>query len=150
MVDVSDKPISAREAVATGLVLMEYSTKERILAGAMKKGDVLFVAELAGVMGAKHTSSIIPLCHPLPLSHVSVKCSFVEENADESRARLAITATAKTTGQTGVEMEALTACTTAALTIYDMCKAIDRKITITEVHLHRKSGGKSGEYTASP
>lgn len=149
MVDVSDKPVSAREAVAGGLVLMAQSTKRRILSGTMKKGDVLSVAELAGVLGAKHTSFLIPLCHPLPLSHVSVKCEFLESDED-ANARLSITATAKTTGQTGVEMEALTACTTAALTVYDMCKAIDRQITITEIRLLQKSGGKSGDYQAAP
>lgn len=139
MVDVSGKPDTAREAMATGLVRMSPATKALALAGGGKKGDVRAVAEIAGVMAAKRTSDLIPLCHPLALSKIEVTV----EPADEG---LAVTARVKTTGPTGVEMEALTAVTVAALTVYDMCKALDKGIVIRSIQLETKSGGKSGDY----
>jgi cyclic pyranopterin phosphate synthase len=138
MVDVSAKPSTTRIAVAKGRVVMAPATLETIIAGGIGKGDVLGVARLAGIMGAKRTSDLIPLCHPLPLS--SVKVDLVPVGPDT----VEIEATAKTTGQTGVEMEALTAVTVAALTVYDMCKAIDRGMRVEAVRLVRKEGGKSG------
>jgi cyclic pyranopterin monophosphate synthase len=144
MVDVSDKAETERVAVATGSVLMERATLERIMAGGVKKGDVLSVARLAGIMGAKHTPDLIPLCHPLALTSVNV-----ELDCDRERSAIDITATCKLKGRTGVEMEALTAVAVAALTVYDMCKSIDRSMRLTEIRLLRKSGGKSGTYEAS-
>jgi cyclic pyranopterin phosphate synthase len=138
MVDVSAKPSTTRIAVAKGRVVMAPATLETIIAGGIGKGDVLGVARLAGIMGAKRTSDLIPLCHPLPLSSVKVDLVPVGPETVE------IEATAKTTGQTGVEMEALTAVTVAALTVYDMCKAIDRGMRVEAVRLVRKEGGKSG------
>lgn len=141
MVDVSDKKNTAREAVAKGTVLMELDTLKMIEKGAHKKGDVLAVAQLAGIQAAKRTADLIPLCHPLALSSVAV-----ELETDKTMSAVHITATCKITGQTGVEMEALTAVMTAALTVYDMCKAVDRGMHITDVRLVKKSGGKSGTF----
>jgi cyclic pyranopterin phosphate synthase len=140
MVDVGWKPETEREAVARGSVVMQKQTLELIKQGEVEKGDVLSVARIAGIMGAKRTSDLIPLCHPLPLDQVTVELDLDEENS-----QVQITATARTTAKTGVEMEALTAVTVAALTIYDMCKAVDRGIRIEAVRLARKRGGKSGE-----
>jgi cyclic pyranopterin monophosphate synthase len=143
MVDVSSKDESERVAVAAGSVLMEKATLEKIMAGGLKKGDVLSVARLAGIMGAKRTPDLIPLCHPLNLSSVAV-----ELTCDPARSAVDITATCKITGRTGVEMEAMTAVAVAALTVYDMCKSIDRGMRLTEIRMMRKSGGKSGTYEA--
>jgi cyclic pyranopterin phosphate synthase len=141
MVDVSSKAPSERVAVASGSVTVSKETMALIRAGQVKKGDVLSVAELAGIMGAKKTHELIPLCHPLALSAVSVSLK-----PDAARRRIGITATVKTTGPTGVEMEALTAVAVAALTVYDMCKAADRSMVLGDIRLERKSGGKSGTY----
>ena len=143
MVDVSDKPVTARTAVAEGHVRMERETFELIAEGRAKKGDVLGVARLAGIMGAKKTSELIPLCHPLPVTKVAVELTL-----DDTLPGVRIEATVKTTGQTGVEMEALTAVTTAALTVYDMAKAVDKGMQIGGIRLLLKEGGKSGRYTA--
>jgi cyclic pyranopterin phosphate synthase len=139
MVDVTGKPDTVREAVATGLVRMEAATRDLALSGDAKKGDVRATAEIAGVMAAKQTSSLIPLCHPLALSKVEVA---VEPHAKG----LAVTARVKTTGPTGVEMEALTAVSVACLTIYDMLKAADKAMVIDAVRLETKTGGKSGAW----
>jgi cyclic pyranopterin phosphate synthase len=141
MVDVSDKPATAREAVAAGLVRMAPQTLALVLSGQAKKGDVIATAEIAGVMAAKRTSDLIPLCHPLSLS--SVKVAIEPAPGGEG---LAIVARVKTTGPTGVEMEALTAVSVAALTLYDMLKAADKAMTIEAVRLLEKTGGASGEY----
>ena len=141
MVDVGGKAESMREAVARGAVRMQPATLRKIVDGAMPKGDVLAVARVAGIMAAKRTWELIPLCHPLQLTHVSVE---LEPNAAGDM--LLIAATVRTTGKTGVEMEALTAVSVAALTIYDMCKAIDRGMQITDLRLAEKRGGRSGEY----
>jgi cyclic pyranopterin phosphate synthase len=141
MVDVSAKPETERIAIAIGSVSMQPETLQLIADNAFDKGDVLAVARIAGIMGAKQTSTLIPLCHPLPLSRIAVD---FELDADADAVR--ITAEAKTTGKTGVEMEALTAVSVAALTIYDMCKAVDRGMRIEGVRLTRKSGGQSGDY----
>ncbi|HYD31015.1 MAG TPA: cyclic pyranopterin monophosphate synthase MoaC [Azospirillaceae bacterium] len=143
MVDVSAKDETERVAVAKGAVLMQPETLKLIMDGGVKKGDVLSVARLAGIMGAKRTPDLIPLCHPLALTHVSVDLT-----CDPDRNAVDITATCKLKGRTGVEMEALTAASVAALTVYDMCKAVDRGMTITDIRLVHKSGGKSGTYTA--
>ena len=140
MVDVGSKPDTRREAVARGRVVMRRETLELIRANAFEKGDVLGVARIAGIMGAKNTSSLIPLCHPLPLNKIAV-----EFDLDKDDSAVEITATARTTGKTGVEMEALTAVSIAALTIYDMCKAVDRGMRIEAVRLARKTGGQSGD-----
>jgi cyclic pyranopterin phosphate synthase len=140
MVDVSAKPATERTAIAKGSVVMKPATLEMIKQGETAKGDVLAVAQMAGIMAAKQTSHLIPLCHPLPITSVSV-----EFKLDEERSAVDITATVKTTAQTGVEMEALTAVSVAALTIYDMGKAVDRGMRIESIRLARKSGGKSGE-----
>ena len=142
MVDVSDKPATARRAVAEAFVTLEQETLTAIIDGQTTKGDVLTVAEMAGVMGAKKTSELIPLCHPLMLS--SVKVELLAEGVDAVH----ITARCKLSGQTGVEMEALTAASVAALTLYDMCKAVDRGMVIENVRLLEKLGGKSGHYKA--
>lgn len=142
MVDVGGKPITDREAVAKGSVLMERDTLNLIQTGLVKKGDVLTIAQLAGIMGAKRTAELIPLCHPLPLNKVDVELEL-----DAAQSRVNITATASTSGKTGVEMEALTAVTVAALSVYDMCKAVDRGMRISEVRLVRKQGGQSGDIT---
>ena len=143
MVDVSDKEVSQRVAVAAGSVVMAPDTMKLITEGGVKKGDVLSVARLAGIMGAKKTPDLIPLCHPLALNSVEVDLV-----CDPERNAVDITATCKVTGRTGVEMEALTAIAVAALTVYDMCKAVDRGMRITEIRLVHKSGGKSGTYDA--
>jgi cyclic pyranopterin phosphate synthase len=144
MVDVSDKAETERIAVAGGRVTMQKATLEKIMAGDMKKGDVLSVARLAGIMGAKRTPDLIPLCHPLNLTSVAVELS-----CDPDTLSVEITATTRITGRTGVEMEALTAVAVAALTVYDMCKAIDRGMQIGDIRLLHKSGGKSGTYEAA-
>ena len=143
MVDVSAKAETERVATAGGSVVMQRATLDLILAGGVKKGDVLSVAQLAGIMGAKHTPDLIPLCHPLALTSVTVELS-----CDPQRSAVDITATCKLKGRTGVEMEALTAVAVAALTVYDMCKAVDRGMRIEGVRLLHKSGGKSGTYEA--
>jgi cyclic pyranopterin monophosphate synthase len=143
MVDVSAKGETDRVATAAGSVVMQPATLKLIQGGGMKKGDVLAVARLAGIMGAKRTPDLIPLCHPLNLSSVAVKLT-----CDAKRHAVDIEATVKLKGQTGVEMEALTAVSIAALTIYDMCKAVDRGMRIENVRLVHKSGGKSGSYNA--
>ncbi len=141
MVDVSDKIATVREAVAKGSVFMEPATLKLITSRKVKKGDVLTVAQLAGIQGAKRTPDIIPLCHPIALSKVTV-----DLECDTKKSAVHITATCKVTGQTGVEMEALTAVSAAALTVYDMCKAVDRAMRITDIRLVKKSGGKSGVF----
>lgn len=145
MVDVSDKDVTARVAVAGGWVKMERETLALIEDGRARKGDVLGVARLAGIMGAKKTPDLIPLCHPLPVTKVAV-----ELTPDPALPGVRIEATVKTTGQTGVEMEALTAVSVAALTVYDMVKAVDRAMVIEEVLLLSKDGGRSGSYERSP
>ena len=144
MVDVTDKAVTERTAVAKGTVIMQPETAALISAGGVKKGDVLAVARLAGIMAAKRASELIPLCHPLPLSAVTVDLAV-----DGARNAVDITATCKVTGRTGVEMEALTAVGVAALTVYDMCKAVDRAMRITDIRLVHKSGGKSGGFEAA-
>ncbi len=139
MVDVSGKPETLREAVAAGKVVMKPETLALIQSGGLPKGDVLATARLAGIMAAKRTPDLIPLCHPLLLTHVSVEFSVREEES-----AIEITATVQSSGRTGVEMEALTAVVVAGLTIYDMCKAVDRGIRLENIRLRRKSGGKSG------
>ncbi len=141
MVDVTDKDVTDREATAAGSVLMKPETLKTIMEQGIKKGDVLSVAQLAGIMGAKRTADLIPLCHPLDLSSVTVDLT-----CDPDRNAVDITATAKITGKTGVEMEALTAVTVAALTVYDMCKAVDKGIRLADIRLIKKTGGKSGTY----
>lgn len=141
MVDVGAKPVTAREATARGRVRMAPQTLARALAGDTRKGDIRAVAEIAGVMAGKRTSDLIPLCHPLSLSSLKV-----EVTPDEANAAFVVTACAKTTAQTGVEMEALTAVSIACLTIYDMLKAIDRSMVIEDVTLVAKRGGASGDY----
>jgi cyclic pyranopterin phosphate synthase len=143
MVDVSDKAETDRIAVAGARVIMKPETLARVQAGEIAKGDVLAVARIAGIMAAKRAADLIPLCHPLALSSVEVGCTCLPATSS-----VEITATCRLKGRTGVEMEALTAASVAALTIYDMCKAIDRGMTVTDVRLLRKSGGKSGDYTA--
>ena len=143
MVDVSEKSVTERTATAEGLVLMAPETLALIEERGFKKGDVLGIAQLAGIMGAKRTSELIPLCHPLPLSSVKV-----EIEPDRERSAVVIRATCKVSGQTGVEMEALTAVSVAALTVYDMCKAVDRGMRIGEVRLLHKAGGRSGVWQA--
>jgi cyclic pyranopterin monophosphate synthase len=142
MVDVGEKPSTKRRAVATGEVRMKPETLRLIEAGEAGKGDVLGVAEIAGILAAKRTSGLIPLCHPLPLT--SVKLSLIPD-AENNRVR--IEATVETLGQTGVEMEALTAVSVAALTVYDMVKAVDRGMVIGEIRVEEKRGGRSGDWT---
>jgi len=144
MVDVSEKKETSRAATARGAVLMQPATLALLASGEMKKGDVLAVARLAGIMAAKRTAELIPLCHPLALSSIKVELAL-----DKLRNAVDIEATCKIVGRTGVEMEALTAVSVAALTVYDMCKAVDRAITITDIRLTAKSGGKSGSYEAA-
>ena len=147
MIDVSAKAQTERVASAQAKVYLQPETLEKIQRGKIAKGDVLAVAQVAGVMGAKKTPELIPMCHPIFLSAIDI--SFKEEPQPDrdGRCSLTITATAKTSGQTGVEMEAMTAVSVAALTIYDMCKAIDRSMSFTDVWLVSKAGGKSGTYT---
>ncbi|WEK43539.1 MAG: cyclic pyranopterin monophosphate synthase MoaC [Candidatus Sphingomonas colombiensis] len=141
MVDVGDKPVTRREAVATGRILMSAETAAAISEGSVVKGDVLAVARIAGIMAAKRTSDLIPLCHPLPLTRVTLDLSLGDDH-------IAATATIATDGKTGVEMEALTAVSTALLTIYDMAKALDRGMRIEGIRLLTKSGGRSGDWRA--
>jgi len=143
MVDVSDKDVTARIAVAEGHIKMAKATYETIAEGRAKKGDVLSVARLAGIMGAKKTAELIPLCHPLPITKVAVELTL---NPDLPGVR--VEGTVKTTGQTGVEMEALTAVSTACLTVYDMAKAVDKAMEIGGIRVMLKDGGKSGRYEA--
>jgi cyclic pyranopterin phosphate synthase len=143
MVDVSAKAATERVATARGSIVMQPETLARIGAGGIKKGDVLGVARIAGIMAAKRTHELIPLCHPLALTSVTVDLV-----PDAGRNAVDITATVKVNGPTGVEMEALTAASVAALTVYDMCKAIDRGMTISDIRLVHKSGGKSGVFEA--
>ncbi|HKA22917.1 MAG TPA: cyclic pyranopterin monophosphate synthase MoaC [Blastocatellia bacterium] len=139
MVDVGDKPVTTRTATASGFVRMAAATLEAIRAHRTPKGDPLEVARIAGIMAAKHTSELIPLCHNLPLTQADVRLDLKSDG-------IAITATARTDGKTGVEMEALTAASAAALTLYDMCKAIDKSMVITDIRLESKTGGRSGDY----
>jgi cyclic pyranopterin phosphate synthase len=141
MVDVSAKPDSTREATARGRILMRPETLALVERGAMEKGDVLAVAQVGGVMAAKQTGTLIPMCHPLPITGVDLRFRF-----DREASAIEIEATARIVAKTGVEMEALTAVSVAALTIYDMCKAVDRAMVIDQVRLIHKSGGKSGEF----
>jgi len=143
MVNVGDKLVTDRVAVARGEITMAATTLTRIEEGAFGKGDVLGVARLAGIMGAKQTASLIPLCHPLGLDHVAV-----DLQPDHELPGVRITATCRVTGRTGIEMEAMTAVSVAALTIYDMCKAVDRAMVIGAIRLTHKSGGKSGDFNA--
>jgi cyclic pyranopterin phosphate synthase len=143
MVDVGAKPVTERVAVASATVIMRPATLRLIAEGALPKGDVLAIARLAGIMAAKRTAELIPLCHPLALSHVDVALT---PRGTRTRGSVAIEATVRLAGRTGAEMEALTAASVAALTIYDMCKAVDRDIEITAVRLLRKEGGKSGRW----
>ena len=145
MVDVSEKQATLREATAGGAVIVNAETFGLIMRGEMKKGDVLAVAQVAGIMAAKRTSELIPMCHPIAITGVDI--SFAP---DENRSVIGITATVRCKGETGVEMEALTAASVAALTIYDMCKAAQKDIEITDIRLLRKSGGKSGDYNRIP
>lgn len=144
MVDVSDKSVTNRMAVAEGYVMMSAQTLEIATKGEAKKGDVMGIARIAGITGAKKTSDLIPLCHPLPITRVAVDLV-----PDPDLPGIRITATVKTTGQTGVEMEALTAVSVAALTVYDMLKAVEKSMTISEIRLKLKEGGKSGRYEAT-
>jgi cyclic pyranopterin phosphate synthase len=141
MVDVSDKPVTARRAVAEGLVTVSPETLSLVIDGRNAKGDVLGVAELAGVMGGKRTSDLIPLCHPLPLTDLVVSVT-----PDRAAGGLRVRAEAATTAQTGVEMEALTAVSVAALTVYDMVKGVEKGVEISSIHLVSKTGGKSGDW----
>lgn len=145
MVDVSEKPSTTRIAVAEAFIDMANMTRKKIEENAFHKGNVLSIAELAGIMGAKHTPQLIPLCHPIPLQKVEVTSEWVESSQD-GVATLRLEAVARAFYQTGVEMEALTACTTAALTVYDMCKSVDKKMVIHSIRLIYKSGGKSGTF----
>lgn len=141
MVDVSEKNDTEREAIAKGSIYMKEETLKRINDGGIKKGDVLSVAQVGAIMGAKNTSHIIPMCHPIMISGCDIRFNLDFENL-----KIDIEAVAKTVGKTGIEMEALTAVSVAALTIYDMCKAIDRGMVISDIMLMRKSGGKSGVF----
>lgn len=142
MVNVGEKPESQRIAVAAGRVLVNNETFALIQSGGMKKGDVLTVAQVAGVMGAKRTPDVIPMCHPIQINGIDLNLSL-----DEKRQSVEITASVSCNGKTGVEMEALTAVSMAALTVYDMCKAVQKDITITDIRLLKKSGGVHGEFT---
>ena len=143
MVDVSEKDVTARVATARGTVLMEPETLRLIEEGGVRKGDVISVARLAGIMGAKKTPELIPLCHPLALNSIDVDLTL-----DRDKTAIQISATCRVKGRTGVEMEALTAVSVAALTIYDMCKAVDRTMCLTDIRLVEKSGGRSGSFRA--
>lgn len=143
MVDVGTKPDTERSATAAGAVYMRPETLRLIRDGQIRKGDVLTVARVAGIMAAKRTSEIIPLCHPIPLTHIDLELAL-----DEAESAIHIRASTRTTGKTGVEMEALTAVTAAALTIYDMAKAVDRGMRIGDIRLISKQGGQHGDYTA--
>ena len=141
MVDVTEKPVTHRTAIAAGEIHMAPETLERIKAGTMKKGDVLAVAQVAGIQAAKHNWELIPMCHPLPLTGIDIAFSLCDDPC-----MVEIRATVSCTGVTGVEMEALTAVSVAALTIYDMCKAVQKDMEITNIRLLAKSGGKSGDF----
>ncbi|MCC0629267.1 cyclic pyranopterin monophosphate synthase MoaC [Clostridioides sp. ES-S-0108-01] len=141
MVDISEKDDTKRTAVATATITLSQEALEKVKNGQIKKGDVLSVAQVAGIMGAKNTSSNIPMCHQIKL----VGCDL-EFDIDDSMSAIRIFATCKSLGKTGVEMEALSACSLAALTIYDMCKAVDKKMVISNIHLVEKTGGKSGDF----
>lgn len=141
MVDVSDKAETLREAIVRGSISMKPTTFKKIMSGKIAKGDVLSVAKVAGIMAAKKTSEIIPMCHPLNLSHVEINFSPIEEES-----RIDIEAKVRIKARTGVEMEGLVAVAVAGLTIYDMCKAIDRGMVLSNIHLVKKTGGKSGTY----
>ena len=141
MVDVGDKAVTLRKAVASGYIEMHAETLQLIEQGSHKKGDVLGIARVAGIMATKRTADLVPLCHPLSLTNVAV-----EFNIDSTRNRVECEVTAQTQGQTGVEMEALTGVQVALLTIYDMCKAVDRGMVMGDIRLQHKSGGKSGEW----
>ena len=141
MVDVGEKDVTHREAVAAARVLVNRETFDLIRSGGVKKGDVLTVAQVAGILGAKRTPDLIPMCHPVPISGVDLRLTL-----DEMRCSVEITASAKCDGRTGVEMEALTAASVAALTVYDMCKAVQRDMVITDVRLLSKSGGVHGDF----
>ena len=145
MVDVAEKPISIRSALASGSISMEPNTLKAIQSNTLKKGDVIPVARLAGIQAAKRTADLIPLCHPLPLSGIDVRVTI-----DESLPGLRVEGFVRTTAQTGVEMEALTAVSVALLTIYDMAKAIDRTMVISEIVLREKRGGTKGDFTRDP
>ena len=145
MVDVGDKAVTQRTAVAEGKINMQADTLQRILQGEHKKGDVLGVARVAGVMAAKKTADLVPLCHPLQLTHVDIQL-----NVEEKEQYVHCVVEVKTAGQTGVEMEALTAVQVTLLTIYDMCKAMDRGMVMSDIRLLSKAGGKSGEWNRSP
>ncbi|HEY92857.1 MAG TPA: cyclic pyranopterin monophosphate synthase MoaC [Dehalococcoidia bacterium] len=140
MVDISQKADTEREAVARGRVMMKLATLEQIRKAGLEKGDVLSVARVAGIMAAKKTPDLIPLCHPLLIGNIVIDFDLARDDS------IGITAKAKSTGKTGVEMEALVAVSVTALTIYDMCKALDREMTIAEIYLESKKGGKSGTY----
>lgn len=144
MVDVTNKKVTTRTAVAQGTILVCKEIYERIKSGSIAKGDVLGVARIAGIMGAKRTSELIPLCHPLPLTKCSIDFALQDDPCG-----VVASCTVKTDGKTGVEMEALTGVQVALLTIYDMCKAVDKGMVITDIHLLEKTGGKSGRYTSS-
>ncbi|KPU92218.1 molybdenum cofactor biosynthesis protein MoaC [Variovorax paradoxus] len=148
MVDVAAKPATHRVAVATGRIEMRAETLALIASGSAKKGDVLGIARIAGIQAAKKTSDLIPLCHPLAITRVAVDLALSE--AGDATPHVRCTATVETVGPTGVEMEALTAVQIALLTVYDMCKAVDRGMTVTGVHVVEKHGGKSGSWTAAP
>lgn len=147
MVDVTDKSVTQRTAIASGMVYMQPETLKRIQEGKIAKGDVLAVAQVAGIMGAKKTPDIIPMCHPLLLTGVDISFTEYPEPDENGMCAVGISATVKVGGQTGVEMEGLTAVAIAALTIYDMCKAIDKGMILSEMCLEEKTGGKSGTYT---
>ncbi len=141
MVDVGDKNMTARTAIAAGRVRLNRATFDLIRSGGVKKGDVLTVAQVAGIMGAKRTSDVVPMCHPMLLDGVDLSLAL-----DEARLSVEITATVRTLGRTGVEMEALTAVSVAALTVYDMCKAVQRDMVISDIRLLKKSGGVHGDF----
>ena len=143
MVDVSQKQITERVAVASGRITMSPECFEKVAAGQMKKGDVLGVARIAGIMGAKRTGDLIPLCHPLSLTGLEIDFEMDQESCS-----IYVSCRVKTTGKTGVEMEALTGVQVALLTIYDMCKAVDKRMVMSDIHLVSKSGGKSGDFHA--
>ena len=146
MVDVSEKPKTNRTATAQGRVLMRPETLEKIRRGKIVKGDVLAVAQTAGIMGAKRTPDLVPMCHPLLITGVDIDFKEDPQPDRDGLCGITVSATVRTTGQTGVEMEAMTAVAVAALTIYDMCKAVDRGMVFTDIYLLEKAGGKSGRY----
>lgn len=144
MVDISDKPETARTAIAHSSIVVSHEIYEKVTSNSMKKGDVLAVAQVAGIMACKKTADIIPMCHPIPLTGVDISFSW-KKNEDDTY-KLLIDCTAKTKGHTGVEMEALTAASVTALTVYDMCKAVDKGMVIGPTYLVEKTGGKNGDF----